>query len=253
MPVPELEGATLRVEVVDQPVPALLHRPEESGRAIGIALPDEWVLRELPWLDLDDPKTFVALTEQYGQLVNIANPTSLLPRDLLAQRRDLTAAQNAAAELGKNAVSTELMRHHFELLRALVAHVVADLGGGQKSRAWASVPFEVPAREGGEPLVRFELVLNAALRPFHARVSTTAWRFVYDTPLYSTAALQLFNIFVEGLPVRECEKCGLRFQRRQGGAPSGQQWTKSVRYCSRSCARAAAQAAYRARKKERRR
>jgi hypothetical protein len=253
VPVPELEGATLRVDVVNEPVPALVHTSAEGwGRAARIALPEEWVLRELPWLNLDDPQTFVALAEKYGQLVYLADPLSLLPLDLLRHRRELAAAQNAASGLGKYAISTEVVRAHFELLRALVEHVVAYLNGKQMSRAWASVPWEVPAPRGGESWLRFEWVLNAALRPFHARVSTTANRHPYqEPPLYAVAALQVFNIFVGGLPVRECEKCSRFFQRRQGGASSGQQWTtESVRYCSRSCARAAAQAAYRARKKQ---
>jgi hypothetical protein len=120
--------------------------------------------------------------------------------------------------------------------------------------AWAPIEFDVPAKRGGESWVRFEWVLNKAMAPwFSAHVSTNYnWVAYTAPPLYAIAALQVFNFFVEGLPARDCEKCGRRFVRRREGA--GYHWTTGrVKFCSDRCAKAAAQAAYRARKNDERR
>jgi len=252
--VPLTEGPTVTVEVVAEPSEALIHRDRPDwGTAAPTALPDEWVLRELPGLDLGETSTLVELTETYGPLVNLVDPLKLLPRDVVGHRPDLVAQQHQAEQLGdppsSSVVSAALVRHHLELLRALVDHVVAHLRRGKLAPAWAPVSFDVPAKSGGKSWVRFELVLNKALLPFSANVATSYSRVGYDVPsLYSIGALQVFNMLVEELPARECAKCGRLFVRRQEDAEY--HWsTPRVKFCSDRCAKAAAQAAYRARQK----
>jgi hypothetical protein len=256
VPVPPMVGPVYDVEVVDdvpvlprrqtEPAPALLAK-RQPWPARDVLLPDEWVLRELPRLDLDDPATYVSLWETYGPLVS----ASLLPTRPY-ERRDslpasLVAIWDAEARVGiwavergrpdEEAVSVAFVRHHFELLLALIAHVLAYQEKRPLARAWASAPLPLPVENAVDAWSIFQEVLNAALKPFPVRVGERV-RELDSPPFYAAAALQVFNVYVEGLPVLTCanENCQRWFQRQLGRSAKSQHRTSGVLFCSHQCA-----------------
>lgn len=268
--------------MADAPVAALLHLQRSAPDELApTPLPDEWVLRELPRLDLDDPASFVALTERYGPVVPLRpDPFALLPKEAFGKAGIVDAQRDVqrwateqwraagvsdahgntsygpdqllAAARFSQAVSLTVVRHHFDLLRALVRHVIAHQQHRKLATAWEAVTLNAPPESAEEAWVMFECVLNAALRPFSAHITTAANPAGRQAPpLYAIAALQIFNVFVEDLSVHTCKKCGDWFVRRSGGADHGQYRTRGrMFYCSKSCAKAAAQRAYYRRKQK---
>jgi len=220
-------------------------------------LPDEWTLRELPAPDAETD-TLVDLTTRLGPITRLSNPLELLPGwrgqpGLVAAQR---IARRKATEAGLHpdyAVHTAVLRYHLALLNALVGHVVAHGRRKKLATAWSSAGLAAP-KQASQAWLWFEETLNAALQPFSLRVSTGRGIGAGIRPLYALGALQVFNLLVEGLPVRNCEHCDRLFVRQQGRAHHGQRWTTSgVRYCTAQCAKAAAQARYRARQRKERR
>lgn len=237
-----------------------------------VPLPDEWVLRELPRLDLDDPQTYVSLYKTYGPLlVGVGDDVfGLLPREVFdsgivdaqtdvvgwakafvqshsqqaperePDQEDLVWTPELLEKISPLllAVSLTVLRHHLELLRALIAHVKAYQRKRPLAKAWGAVSFFRPPENATEAWWDFENVMNAALRPFSVHVMTTKRVQFGDAPLYSIAALQIFNVLVEGLPVLTCanERCRRDFQRQLGRAAKGQYRTSGVMFCSHQCA-----------------
>jgi hypothetical protein len=258
---PLTSGAASDVRVVDDP-PALLFSLPTAGSSVG--LPDEWVLRELPRLDLDNPATFVGLYQTFGPLVPLPDQLELLPREAFgtvgvvdaeravkrwsrARFRELVKSsghvlreeQLSAASRHMTAVSLTVLRHHLDFLRALVGHVVAYQRRRPLAKAWRDVTLNQPVSSADEAWLLFEVVMNAALRPFSVNVTATKRERPFrHAPLYSIAALQIFNVFVEGLPVLTCanERCSQFFQRQRGRARKGQYRTEGVMFCSHQCA-----------------
>jgi hypothetical protein len=70
--------------------------------------------------------------------------------------------------------------------------------------------------------------------------------------LFEALCLQLHQLVVADLPVRECanEACRRAFTRQRGTAEYGQYRTKGVLYCSAPCAKAQAQREYRRRQRQ---
>jgi hypothetical protein len=254
-------GPVDHAEIVDDP-PALL-----SERAVqpttGARLPDEWVLRDLPRLDLDDPATYVSLWETYGPLVDLGLcplPSGLFPNSVWSDEwplglqhdfGDETSQREAQDALDKlvgrtterepipwhvSAVSVKLLRHHFEVLRALADHIWAHQQKRPLARAWKTVALQASIQKADEAWRIWINVINGAMRPFSLHVGPR----VLDEapPLYAVAALQIFNLYVEGLQVLTCanENCQRRFQRQLGRAPKGQYRTSGVMFCTHQCA-----------------
>jgi hypothetical protein len=236
VPLPSMIGPAFKVAVVDDP-PALM--PERKPEPVrGLSLPDEWVLRELPLLDLDDPATYVSLWETYGPLVTLTSP-GLLPRwslfpdaifDSQFMQPDLVRAGSA--------VNVTFIRHHFQLLRALVTHVRAYKDRRSLAGAWKSAPLKAPVENADAAREVFQEVMNAALSLFAVNVKVSARIPEDPRPFYALAVLQVFNIFVEGLPIRDCanENCQRSFQRQLGRAAKSQYRTSGVMFCSHQCA-----------------
>ncbi|MAT04930.1 MAG: hypothetical protein CL424_07795 [Acidimicrobiaceae bacterium] len=105
---------------------------------------------------------------------------------------------------------------------------------------------------------RFVEELNNGLSQFHLRIFTkrssasgqeSEWGLARHD-LIDVLHLQLWNLVVESLPLRQCDFCGVDFVRQAGRAQHGQYRTSGeVLYCSRRCARNSAQRSYRERKR----
>jgi hypothetical protein len=100
--------------------------------------------------------------------------------------------------------------------------------------------------------VWFTGVLNAGLGGLQPYVRSwtmlplSGERLEYGAPrvgLFTGLAAQVFNLIVEGLPVRVCvnETCQSRFVRQSGRSRKNQQRTTGVVFCSAACAKAQAQ------------
>jgi hypothetical protein len=99
--------------------------------------------------------------------------------------------------------------------------------------------------------VWFTGVLNAGLgglQPYVRSWTTlplSGERLEYAAPgrVLTGLAAQVFNLIVEGLPVRVCvnETCQSRFVRQSGRSRKNQQRTTGVVFCSAACAKAQAQ------------
>jgi hypothetical protein len=176
-------------------------------------LPDEWVLRQLGDAQLDDDAAVVALLNEYGPL-----------SPYLAWTED--------EDLGIRPGSIEQARRYLGIVRALADTWARASRGEDPTATWAD----------------FAWWLNRGLLPYRARVE------IDDTgasavDLYSAAALQVFNLMVEGQTARRCEnvKCGRIFVHQLGRAKFRQHWN-NPRYCTEACAHAEASRQYRRRK-----
>jgi hypothetical protein len=259
---PDAVGPAYSVAVMDDP-PALLsvRKPQPAP---GAKLPDEWVLRGLRTLDLGDPATYVSLWETYGPLVDLSRrlPDGLFPNSVWSDQPPLglqrhfgdetsqRKAQETLQKLGRSterepipwhvdAVSFKLLRHHFELLRALSEHLYADQQNQPVMHAWKSVALNNPPTTTDAAWALWEQVLRGAIEPISVTVGT---RTPEDAPpFYSIAALDVFNVYADGLPIRNCanDYCPNRFERQLGEGEVGSDRryrTRGVIYCSPECA-----------------
>jgi hypothetical protein len=258
VPMPLMSGPARDVQLVDEP-PALMFSTSGSS----VRLPDEWVLRELPRLDLDNPATIVELYETFGPVVPLSDQGELLPTEAFGTV-GIVDAQRAVTRWGQSqwralsdssgvssprqaragarylsAVSLTVVRHYLDFLRALVGHVVAYQRHRPLARAWQDVPLNRPVNGPAHAWFLFEHTMNAALQRFSVTVMATKRKSPFHhAPFYAVAALQIFNVFVEGLPVLTCtnERCARLFQRQLGRAAKGQYRTSGVMFCSHQCA-----------------
>ena len=221
-----------------------------------VLLPHEWFLRDLFDIDIDDVHTLVELAATFGPI----SPWGERSLSLISEREKQSLGgyrelQKLAAELDHPGlvVTADIVRLHLRTLRALSRHWSASSKDEKPSdiaRAWTDNGFLKP-KSNEQAWDWWEDNLNAALAPFHVRISTTYGWGDESITIYSAAALQLWNAAVEGIPTRKCanETCGRDFIRQEGRAAQGQHRVVGVQFCSKSCAQAQSQRALRRRKR----
>lgn len=238
-------------------------------------LPDEFVLRELFDIDVEDVAALAQFTEQWGLLTSLSrgpdsqpDPLSLLPRHEtergIADRIHKTLS-DLTDRTGANPYFT--VPHsaavlHLRVMRALTRQWIASqqgLGDEDVLAAWTTEGLTRPPSVQ-DAWRRWEEHLNTALRPFQVSVhialdaGTARSEGLIAPNLYAVMALQLANLVGEEATLSNCsnETCGRVFSRQRGRAEFGQHRTRGVLYCSSTCARAQAQREYRRRKREER-
>lgn len=233
-------------------------------------LPPEFVLRNLMDANLDDPGEILDLLNQHGPLIRedsafqwCTEASGSLPQHGLW----LTELEGGsptilygptlseAAPLDLDQTHLLDIRYHLKLVRALTRHLLNSQEGQPVEDAWAAEFGIAPEH----PWAAFSEAITRGLFPFRVRVE-----YLFDVggeersgtapeaDLYSVMCLQVFNLMIEGLPVRHCasETCGRAFFRQIGRAEYGQYRTEGVvRYCSPGCANAQTQRDYRRRKR----
>lgn len=218
-------------------------------------LPEEWVLRQLADVKMDDDNAVAAMLHDYGVIswpyfdrANVPNDRHrfLAPRDTVAnpnwweQRADGTL---------------EDARWWLKTARALAGTWRNADQGQPLGLAWAAEGFLEPDDESA--WWQFTHALNTGLQPFRAhielRLAMEGDELKWGMPrvgLYSAACRQIFNFIVQGDTARRCENetCGRTFVHQLGGAKHGQHRSVGLRFCTPECARAQAQRQYRRRK-----
>ncbi len=237
-------------------------------------LPDEFVLRELLDIDVDNSAAIIEFTEQWGLLTSLTpgagsqpDPFALLPRHETERGetdRAMRALTDLTARTGANPYYTvphAAAALHLRVMRALTRQWIAAQQGDDDEAvlgAWAAEGLtEPPSLE--DAWRRWEEHLNTALRPFQVSVhvavhddGSTRAEGVLTPNTYAAMALQLANLVAENAALSICsnDACARVFSRQRGRAEFGQHRTRGVLYCSPTCARAQAQRAYRRRKRE---
>ncbi len=227
--------------------------PDEWEPDHAEALPDEWVLRELPRLDLADPDVTVEVVQRHGVLGWPRTPLRL-PANTEIPRPETQAIPITDAA------------RYLRAGRALVRHWIALQDKEDPTPAWQDEGFKVADDLVAEE--SFRVALNAGLDAYSPRIedtyttgaSTQRWSVDDDLirgaprpDLYEGIALQVFNLVSEHLPILVCsnETCGRFFCRQQGRSGSGRTRTSGVRYCTSKCAKARTQREYKKRKQSR--
>lgn len=231
-------------------------------------LPEEWVIRDLFDLDLDNDDELSAVLRERGRITWPYPDRSRVPparRHLLAfgeppdpeiidweGRRYVNHKRDLA---GRRMDGTlEDARWWLKTLRALVGMWRLASFGRSPAEAWGAEGFLSTDEQGAWRLL--VAYLNTGLEPFQARVipsSRERTAGIFPVELYSAGCQQLFNFIVTGATPRQCENatCGRTFVHQLGGEGNWHR-TKGLRFCSPECARAEAQRQYRRRKKEQR-
>jgi hypothetical protein len=200
------------------------------------SLPDEVVLRELLDLDLDDDDAIVAFVEEFGVINR--------PYDL--------GTINIPWNFQNERIAVRDVRAWLSNATLLAKHVVAA-ARGDVVELWDALD-EVHAWE------MFAATLSHALsNAYHARVEV--WRtteddddFAVGAPqrdLYDALCLQVHQLLVDDLEVRECANptCRRAFSRQRGRADYGQYRTVGVKFCSSECNNIVKQRRYREKRK----
>lgn len=145
------------------------------------------------------------------------------------------------------------------VVKRLAHHAMAYVSGGDVREAWSGE--KVPGAFGRvhsehDAWRQFTNYMNAALRPFSARVYLPdgGMNFTDDglePTVYQVAVLQLFNDLADQATYRRCANatCGRLFIRQRDGRAQHYDRTQGVRYCSRSCANQQTQRDYRRRQR----
>ena len=220
-------------------------------------LPEELVLRQLLSVRCDNADDVVAFTTEHGI---ITQP----PEDLgLPCGLDIKRPREGILHVNEVAL---YLRH----AQAMTLHWIAALDREPVMSAWEAAGVADPAVRMREEVedetawVWFTGVLNAGLgglQPYVRSWTTlplSGERLEYGAPrvgLFTGLAAQVFNLIVEGLPVRVCanETCQSRFVRQWGRSRKNQQRTTGVMFCSAACAKAQAQRECRRRHRRERR
>ena len=230
-------------------------------------VPPELYLRELVELDLESEEAILAFVTEFGPLGDIRAPASdlsiefdpsihpdfdekiLEPLESDMETSDLLDVQKI-----------ESVRVHAWCLRDAVR--LWQVQTGQLSIEELGQIWELGALNMAPPkdvdgaVVLLAQILNAGLRPFHARLEyfrlgePTTYHGPYWPNLYSALCLQFFNHVLEEAVYLRCanETCGRLFVHQRDRAKQGQYRSTGVKYCSNYCARAQGQRELRRRK-----
>lgn len=190
-----------------------------------IDLPDEWYLREVHEVDLEDPESMLEFARRYGWMAGpdaVARPATL-------HRKGVPGSHQMYESLDE-------FRWYMTSLRSLAGDWETLLAGEGDSTAEALFLERV----------------NVGLAPFAPGLSAGPERYRWWAQAYNIGVLQFFNHVVERAPFSTCQldTCQTRFVRQRGRAKHGQNRLEGVLYCSARCARAVAARKHRRRKKE---
>jgi hypothetical protein len=222
-----------------------------------ITVPDEFYLREMAELDLDDPEAIAAFSRSYGRL---GDPSFTdLPRrsrDRWTELDELIGPHLRPNETLENRFCYHIREfvEHGRVLHALARMQTVGTTGDSILDIWEPLGFERPTNEDAARFWFFQF-LNAGLRPFHMRFEFVAGEARLGRPypnLYQALCLQVANHVIKGARFKRCanENCGRAFFRQRDRSRYGSHRTEGVRFCSNRCARLQAQREYRRRKKK---
>jgi len=212
-------------------------------------LPEEWVLRQLADVDLEDDEAIISLLDGYGVIYRPFFDQGLVPQH--RQRLLGTAHHNVTTDQTYGA-TVEDARWWLKTARALAGVWSAESLGDDPTTAWLDEGFTM-LNTRDLCWSHFAAALNKGLEPFRARVEISAHGGVHGRPrvdLYAAACRQIFNLAVQGETARRCENqtCGRPFLRQIGGPEHRLHYRSDARYCTDRCARAEASRQYRRRR-----
>lgn len=225
-------------------------------------LPDEWVLRQLADVDLEDDHAVATLLGDFGVISRPYFDPTGVPDDRRSKLAPPSDDQRDGWWEQRDDGTLEDARWWLKTARALAGVWREASSGGDPITAWSAEGFSSFDEQHAQApawvvWAQFALALDAGLRPFRARVEYRVEipdvDVTYGLPpvgLYSAACLQVYNLVVGKFVARRCANatCGQVFVHQRGGARHGQYRSKGVKYCTPECARAEAQRQYRRRK-----
>lgn len=227
-------------------------------------VPEEWYLRELASLDLDDVDAIAAFSAEYGLLLE-HDWSDLFSDESASHANDDYSYFNrihrdVICEMARNEVETPDERSFFHAdefrLRAwrlrdltrIWEHLTGALDLEEVNAAWESkwMPAPKTTEEAADRLARG---LTFGLKSVQMRVEVhgSAASPKASPTLYGALCLQLANHVAEQADYHRCanERCDNLFVRQQGRAAYGHNRTSGVDFCSASCAKAQTTRTYR--------
>ncbi len=261
VPVPDIEvNPDVRVLGERLYFGASVHLPRPERRQP----PDQLYLFELADLDLSDVEAVAELCRTLGPIAPLRRKDDLpqlapgfwegvLVRHSMRYGRTWEPVSAADEDFIGGEPHVDEITYRVRVLRGLTRHLQAHVAGAPVADAWPDCDSDYEAWD------RFSRFTEAALSPFRVRIVMDVGDpdFNIGEPrpaLYSIAALQMFNDFVEQVDFRTCaaEKCGRTFVRQRGRSQFYSR-TGGVLYCSASCANSQAQREWRRRQRDKRR
>jgi hypothetical protein len=223
---------------------------------------DELVIRQVPHLDVADLHAVERFVAEHGA-VHLDDPfdwsfgLDVDRRPSGRQRRDSVEWRylfewDPLLEWPNSWPSVAV---RLAAVQRLSRHYLARARGDGSLDVWNHPGNRLRVRHQARADESFVEQLNSGLTTFHVRlIGSNAPGGVsvgqMQPDLVDVLHLQLWNLVVEGLPIRRCEFCGSEFVRQTGRAEHGQHRTSGeLMYCSRRCARNSAQRSYRQRKR----
>ncbi|MFE3591397.1 hypothetical protein ACFXOY_28285 [Streptomyces niveus] len=231
-------------------------------------LPEDFYLRELMDLDLDDMASVADWMSRWGHFGDSFFEAATWDEEDMRLLQDVLAIEHPDRAGGE--VHHDVVRLHARQAQKAIStwlacrqeggleQLVAD---GVTADHLAALRAENPHLGGAWPrdlkelsdvlislrLQHLERTLNAALHVFSVGIGTLSDR---QPTIYAAAFLQLYNHLAEDATIRECanETCRRVYVRQRGRAEYGQNRTSGTKYCTRECARAQAQRQHRRRK-----